>query len=153
MSPNQFTLIALLPYIAGIALILAAAGNVTLLAIQVGHYIRTGHQRDSGLRVLVSTLAANVFLYFGLMSITYWPPREWLSAPIHDQWDWIVTWGLGVYLAGAVALAVASGAVAFALIAWSLPKVIASSDAWMKTRRASRVTGLPQLPTHAHGNG
>lgn len=153
MSPNQFTLVALLPYIAGITLILAAAGNVTLLAIQVGHYVRTSELRDSGFRVLVSALAANALLYVGLMSITYWPPREWLSTPIHDQWDWIVTWGLGVYLAGAVALVVASGAVAFALIVWSLPKMIANADAWMKARRDSRVTGVPQMPTHVLGNG
>lgn len=152
MSPNQVTLIALLPYLAGGALILAATGNISLLIAQVAHYIRTGEERVSGRRVLVAALVANALLYCGLLSITYWPPREWLSAPIHDGWDLAVTWGLGVYLAGAVALAVASGAVMFALVAWSLPKAANSFGAWLKARRGSGERG-PHLASLAHAGG
>lgn len=125
MSPNQVTLVALLPYLIGAVYLGAASVNLILLGSQIKHYVRVGQRRNSGERVLVAMLVGNTVLYLGLTSVAYWPSKQWLIKSIEDRWDWVLTWGLGVYLAGALALAVASGAVFFALTAWSVPNVLA----------------------------
>ncbi|MGL5441655.1 MAG: hypothetical protein ACRDDJ_04220 [[Mycobacterium] stephanolepidis] len=124
MSPNQVTLVALLPYLIGAVYLGAASANFVLLGSQIKHYVRVGQRRDSGERVLATMLAGNAVLYVGLTSVAYWPSKQWLIKSIEDRWDWVLTWGLGVYLAGALALAVASAAVFFALAAWSGPNVL-----------------------------
>ncbi|SKO15611.1 Uncharacterised protein [Mycobacteroides abscessus subsp. bolletii] len=125
MSPNQVTLVALLPYLIGAVYLGAASVNLMLLGSQIKHYVRVGQRRGSGERVLAAMLVGNAVLYLGLTSVAYWPSKQWLIKSIEDHWDWVLTWGLGVYLAGALALAVASGAVFFALTAWSVPNVLA----------------------------
>lgn len=148
-SPTAFGSVIALPYGCALLLVVSATVTIALLASQVRYYVRLGHRRRAGERVMLGSVVCG----FGLWVLTQAtvlrvaPPSWWFEAPMLTSWDWAAGAGYIFYFL-ASALFFVIGIVASAVvIAWSLGDALQNKEVrerWVTTAQAF-TAGLGRL--------
>ncbi|MBN7324360.1 hypothetical protein I3U63_22875 [Mycobacteroides abscessus subsp. massiliense] len=129
-SPTVFGLVIALPYGCALLLTVSAAVTMVLLASQVRYYVRLGHRRRTGDRVMLGSVVCGIGLWV-LTQVTVLrvaPSRSWFEAPMLTSWDWVVGAGYVFYFL-ASALFFVMGIVASAVvIAWNLGEKLRNKE-------------------------
>lgn len=148
-SPTVFGLVIALPYGCALLLTVSAAVTVVLLASQVRYYVRLGHRRRTGDRVMLGSVVCGIGLWV-LTQVTVLrvaPSRSWFEAPMLTSWDWAAGAGYVFYFL-ASALFFVIGIVASAtVIAWNLGEKLRNKETrerWASTAQAF-TAGLGRL--------
>ncbi|SLI19942.1 Uncharacterised protein [Mycobacteroides abscessus subsp. abscessus] len=148
-SPTVFGLVIALPYGCALLLTVSAAVTMVLLASQVRYYVRLGHRRRAGERVMLGSVA----LGFGLWVLTQVtvlpvaPSSSWFEAPMVTSWDWVVGAGYVFYFLASSLFFVIGLVASTVVIAWNLGETLRNKEVrerWVTAAQAF-TAGLGRL--------
>lgn len=130
-SPTVFGLVIAVPYGCALLLTVSAAVTMVLLASQVRYYVRLGHRRRAGDRVMLGSVVCGIGLWVLTQAtvVRVAPPSSWFEAPMLTSWDWAAGAGYVFYFLASALFFVIGIVASAAVIAWNVGETLRNKEA------------------------